>query len=485
MLSPMNHRNTLIITLHLIGIICLFLFTPSADAYDRDISRITLSDSIINPVTAEYIETAIDRATKEQVGALIIELDTPGGLISSTRRIVRAIMNAEIPIIVYVTPKGARAGSAGVFITLAANVAAMAPSTNIGAAHPVQMQQKQGFGETLERLVRRLTPKKKDSVEEKNDRTTTDATPPMEEKIVNDTRAWVSAIARERGRNIAWAERAVTESVSITDEEALRDGIIDIIATDFDDLLAQLDGRTVTLPSGEVTLATKNARIISIPMDTRLRWLAILAHPNIAYILLMLGFYGLLFEFTHPGIGFPGIAGAICLVLAFFGLQVLPTNIAGLILILLAIAMFFAEIKITSYGLLTLGGIVTLFLGSLILFTSSHDFLRVSLPIVIAFSLATALIALFLGTIVARLAKRRATTGSEGMVGAAGQVLHWQKDSGTVFVHGEIWNARSDAALEKDDRISVIAIEGMTLVVAKTTIGHSHLSKEVSCPRRS
>jgi membrane-bound serine protease (ClpP class) len=463
----MNIKNLVRPTLIAAFLAGLLLTTVGAQE-QGPIYRITLDDEIINPVAAEYIISAIDRAEKEKAACLIIELDTPGGLLSSTRTIVKRIMNANVPIVVYVAPKGARAGSAGVFITLAANIAAMAPSTNIGAAHPVQLADRRSTGEALEELIEKLSQKEEEKKAKKEPKK--EAKPkyqPMEQKVLSDTKAWVEAIARDRGRNVSWALKAVEESVSATETQAKKQRVIDFIAKDIDDLVAKLDGRRVELPAGKTIIKTTGITVVEIPKNFRLRWLAVLAHPNIAYILLMLGFYGLLFEFTHPGIGFPGIGGAICLILAFFGLQVLPTNYAGIALIALAIAMFIAEIKVTSYGLLTLGGIVTLFLGSLILFASPYEFMRASLPVIISFTAATLAVALFLAYMALRSQRRRPVTGAEGLVRATGEVISWEDRGGKVFVHGELWEAEADEELAPGNAIEVISVVGMVLIVKK------------------
>lgn len=459
-------RKTVCAAAILLGLLC----PPDAHSQGKQVYRISLEDSIINPVSAEYVTTSIDKAEKEGAACLIIEMDTPGGLLSSTRTIVKEIMNSSVPVVVYVAPKGARAGSAGVFITLAADVSAMAPSTNIGAAHPVELSEKRSTSEAIEELIKKLTDKKKDEGRRTKKPHDARRQEPMDQKVLNDTKAWVSAIARDRGRNVGWALKAVEESVSATETEAKRLGVIDIIASDMEDLIAKLDGRSVKLKDRTVTLRTRGAPIIDIEKNFRLRWLAVLAHPNIAYILLMLGFYGLVFEFTHPGIGFPGIAGAVCLILAFFGLQVIPTNYAGMALIVLAIVLFIAEVKVTSYGLLTLGGVATLFLGSLILFASPYEFMRVSLPIVLAFTLATLMIAIFLIFVVVRAQKRRPVTGAEGLVGAKGEVRAWSGGRGKVFVHGELWDARSAEELAVGADIDVVSVEGMTLDIKKHAV---------------
>lgn len=429
----------------------------AGDSEKGPIHLISLDDDIISPASAEYITTSIDRAEADGAACLIIELDTPGGLLSSTRTIVKGMMNAKVPIVVYVSPKGARAGSAGVFITLAANIAAMAPSTNIGAAHPVQIDDKQGTSDIFRDMLDRL------SNEPKKEKKPL----PMEEKILNDTKAWIAAIASERGRNAGWAIKAVEESASVTESKALQQRIIDFVALDIDDLIAKIDGKIAKTADGEKMIAAGKAMVVRIPKGFRLRWLMVLAHPNIAYILLMLGIYGLIFEFTHPGIVFPGVAGAICLIFAFFSLQVLPTNYAGVALIALALAMFIAEIKVTSYGLLTIGGILSLLLGSLILFSSPYDFMRVSLPIIGSFTAATAAIAMLLIYLVTRSRRKKITTGSEGLIDATGDVAAWDASAGRVLIHGEIWSARGEETLAKGDKIVVTAIDGMTLLVKK------------------
>jgi len=444
------------------------LISPNSYADSGKIHLLSITDDIINPVTAEYITTAIDAAQKENAEALIIQLDTPGGLLTSTRGIVKAIMNAGVPVVVYVSPRGARAGSAGVFITMTGHIAAMAPSTNIGAAHPVSLNEKRPAGDTIKDIIEALRNDSGDNKKQKNkkEEKKPDADV-MEKKVLNDTVAWAESIAEGRNRNKYWAVKAVTESVSITEKEALKDGVIDLIANDLTDLLDKIDGRSVKLSSGEKIVHTKGLEVVNIPMNLRAKTLSVVAHPNIILILMMLGFYGLLFEFTHPGIGFPGIAGAICIILAFFGLQVLPTSYAGLALIVLAVILFAAEVKVASYGLLTLGGVVSLFLGMLMLFPSPYEFMRVSIPVAGALALATLAVITFLTTIVVRISRRKTVTGAEGLVGETGEVKEWNGKSGKVFVHGEWWNAESSEELKKGDSIEVVKLEGMKLFVKK------------------
>ncbi|MFH1829235.1 MAG: nodulation protein NfeD [Pseudomonadota bacterium] len=464
--SPKFLRSSIICFVLLFGI---SLFASSEKTPGKIIYRAMLDDDIINPPVAEYIEGAIDKAEEDNAVCLIIELDTPGGLLTSTRTIVKKIMNSKIPVVTYVAPSGGRAGSAGVFITLASQVAAMAPSTNIGAAHPVSVggderESDESLGEALRKLFEQKEDEKGKTSKKAKKRKEPKAAP-MEQKVLQDTTAWAKAIAEATGRNASWAVKAVTDSASATDTEAMRLGIIDIIADSTEDLVNKLDGRSVTIQGKKVKINTVGASIVDMPKGFRLRFLIALAHPNIAYILMMLGFYGLLFEVTHPGIGFPGIAGAFCLVLAFFGLEVLPTNYAGIALIVLAIAMFIAEVKITSYGLLTIGGLISMVVGSLILFKSPYAFMRVSLPIVAAFTLSTLAIAIFLITIVAKSQRRKAVTGTEGMTGTVGHVQSWSGDHGKIFVHGEIWDASGPNDLAKDAKVKVVESKGMELKV--------------------
>jgi len=365
------------------ALLSLFLFPGNSLAQAPQVDLIRIQDDTINPITAEYIVDAIAQAEKNGSEILIIELDTPGGLLSSTRIIVKSILASKVPVVVYVAPSGARAGSAGVFITYAGHVAAMAPSTNIGAAHPVSLGGgRRSLWDSLRDLIDHFVSRKEDGKEKKV--TEEKEASPMESKVLQDTVAFIKALAQERGRNVHWAEQSVTQSKSITETEALKMDVIDLIAADPEDLLRQLDGRTVSLPDGEKTLKTKQADIHAVEMNFRQRFLNVLANPNFAYILLMLGFYGLLFEVTHPGIGVPGVLGAIFIILAFFSLQILPTNYAGLALIALALVLFVAEAFIPGLGLPTLGGIVCMFLGSMLLFDSPYEVMRVSWTLILS-----------------------------------------------------------------------------------------------------
>lgn len=479
----------------LIMVLSASLAAFSAFGEGGSVRVITIDDDIINPVAAEYIKDAIQKAERDGAECLVIRLDTPGGLLSSTRTIVKDILNADVPIVVYVAPSGARAGSAGLFITLASNIAAMAPSTNIGAAHPVDLG---GGGESWREAMKQLEKKLKEIErrqeetkpplpepgesepepeseeaeeigEDKEDEESTGST--MGDKIMNDTLAWTRGIARLRGRNEEWAVEAVTKSSSITETEALEKNVIDLVVKDLDELLEKIDGREVETASGIITLHTKKARIIGQDMTTRQKILMTISNPNIAYILMMLGFFGLLFEVTHPGIGFPGVAGAICLILAFYSFQTLPVNYAGVLLIALALILFVAEAKVVSYGLLTVGGLVCMTLGSLMLIDSPYQFMRVSTGVIIPMVLTTAAVAVFLVTLVIRAHSRRSVVGREGMLGLVGTAETDVLAEGKVFVHGEIWNARSPNPVSKGDGVKVVGVEGMTVIVESSPEG--------------
>ncbi|KPK41929.1 MAG: hypothetical protein AMJ78_04175 [Omnitrophica WOR_2 bacterium SM23_29] len=450
------------------------LILPHNDVFSKagQVCVIKIKEDTINPITADYIIKSIYKAHQDNSECLIIELDTPGGLLASTHTIVKEILSSRVPICVYIYPSGSRAGSAGVFITYASHIAAMAPSTHIGSAHPVSLgSQRRSIWDALRDLIDSFLKKEEGAKEDKakEQKKDTEDTDVMSEKVLNDTVAFIRSIAKERQRNVEWAEESVRVNASITEEEALKENVVEIIAKNEDDLLEQLDGREVKIENKTIILKTKSASITYIDMDFRQRFLNVLANPNVAFILLLLGFYGLLFEVTHPGIGFPGIAGAICIILAFFSMQILPTNYAGLALILLAIVLFVAEVKVPGFGLLTLGGLVCMILGSLILFDSPYKIMRVSLMLAISFSLATAGITIFLVGAAIKAHKRQVMSGKEGLIGKIGQAeTDIDKDKeGKVFIHGEIWNAVADEKIKKGEKVKVVKLDGMCLVVER------------------
>jgi membrane-bound serine protease (ClpP class) len=412
---------------------------PPAAAPLPSVTKIHLIeiDAPITPVVAEYIIKSIDRAKKAGAEALIIQLNTPGGLVDSTQQIVMKMMASDVPTVVYVAPSGARAASAGVFITLAANIAAMAPTTHIGAAHPVQMQGK--MDET------------------------------MEKKAVNDLAAMMRGIAEKRGRNAKWAEDAVRHSVSITETEALKLKVIDLIAPDIASLVKAMDNKTVDVLIGKKTLKTVGAEVITIKMGFRDKLLGIISNPNIAYILMILGFYGLYFELSNPGAIFPGVAGAICLILAFYALQTLPINYAGLMLIILAIALFIAEAFITSHGVLGVGGTIAMLMGSVMLIDSPAPVLQISWAVIIPAVAMSAIMFIITVTIAVRVYREKPTTGKEGLTGMQATAKTDILTDGQVFMRGEYWSAWSDEPIQKGEQVIVISVEGLKVKVRKKT----------------
>ncbi|MGA9117698.1 MAG: nodulation protein NfeD, partial [Bacteroidota bacterium] len=396
-------------------------------------------EASINPASADYIGQSIREAAAQGAECLVIRLNTPGGLLKSTRSIVSDLLRAPLPVIVYVSPQGAQSASAGAFITLAAHIAAMAPGTNIGAAHPVGMQGSEP-----------------DSI--------------MNEKATNDAAAFIRSISEKRNRNVRWAEDAVRRSISFTETEALRDTVIDLVATDLRDLLNQADGRIVTVQEKERRLRTKGAALTVKEMDWKHRLLDVLSDPSIAYIFFLLGVYGLLFELYNPGSILPGVVGFICLVLAFYSLHTLPINYAGLALLLFGIILFIAEIKVTSYGLLSVGGVISLVLGSIMLIDTESplEVISISWSVIIPAALCTALFFAFAIGMGIRAQRRRPATGAEGMVGGEGEALGDLHPEGQVRVRGEIWKAVSlDGRIRAGARIRVERIQDLTLFVRR------------------
>jgi len=393
-------------------------------------------EGVINPVTLRLVGIAIDRAQAEGAQALVIQLDTPGGLERSMRAIVQRMMNADVPVIVFVAPTGARAASAGVFITMAAHVAAMAPATNIGAASPVSL----GGG----------------------------ADKTMMKKIENDAAAFIRTVALERGRNADWAEKAVRQAVAITEREAVKLKVVDLVADSIPDLLDKIDGRAVKLPKGTTTLATKGAPVRPIEIGFRDRFLNVITDPNVAYVLMMLGMLGLFFELSNPGVILPGVIGGISLILAFFAFQSLPINYAGLLLILFGIVLLVAEIKIVSHGVLAIGGIISMALGSLMLFDSPEVGFRVSWWVITPMVGATAGLFLFVVAAGVRALGQPPATGAEGLIGKTASVRERLAPEGQVMVSGEIWRAVAEGEpVEIGGQVRIVAVDGLTLKVTK------------------
>jgi membrane-bound serine protease (ClpP class) len=392
--------------------------------------------SPIHPVSAELIEDAIQAADQAGAAALVIELDTEGGLMTSTRDITRAILGARTPVVVYVAPSGAQAASAGFFILMSADVAAMAPGTNAGAAHPVG-----GQGEDIPDILGK--------------------------KVEQDAAANIRSLALRNGRNVKLAEEAVLQSRSYTAQEALDGKLIDVVSPNLPALVRALDGRVVKRGEATVTLRTAGAEVHRFAISPLRGLLGILADPNVTYLLFGLGWLGLLFELMHPGAVLPGVVGAICLILSFYGLSVLPVNIAGLALIILSVIFFILEIKITSYGMLTVAGVICLVLGSLMLFKTPEPALRVSVELVTMLSTFTLLVVGFLAWMALRAQRTPVRTGVEGLVHEVGRAQSALAPRGKVFVHGEIWDAVADEPVAAGDPVEVVAVRNFTLAVRR------------------
>jgi membrane-bound serine protease (ClpP class) len=415
----------------------LFQTTPLfSKGSDGNRLEVITYEGIINPVASEFILQSIKEAEEENAEALIIQLDTPGGLDSSMRTIVKRILSAEVPVVVYVSPSGARAASAGVFILEAAHFAVMASGTNIGAAHPVSI----GGGEM---------------------------TSEMSKKVENDAAAYIRSIAEKRGRNADWPQKAVRESVSISEKEALTLKVVDWASSDLKELSATLDGRTAPLEKGNKTLQTKNVSFHFKTMSLRFRLLNAIIDPNVAYILMLLGVYGILFELYNPGLILPGIVGGISIILAFYSFQTLPINYAGLLLIILGVILFLTELTLPSYGMLTVGGTISLLLGSLLLYRTGLSNLTVSWSMILSMTAATFLFfVVIIGKAVGAL-KRPVMTGKESLINQKGVARTDIKPKGTVFIQGELWDAVSEEPVSANEEIIVIEVEGMVLKVKK------------------
>ncbi|MCO5250825.1 MAG: nodulation protein NfeD [Candidatus Kapabacteria bacterium] len=405
---------------------------------NASVTMITIEGGI-SPAVASYIITSLEKSEEMGAEAMLLRLNTPGGLLESTRDIVSTFLNSKIPIIVYVAPGGSRAGSAGVFITLAAHVAVMAPGTNIGAAHPVGIDG------------------------------SSDSSSAMTSKIVNDTKAFIRTIAEKRNRNIAWAEQTVESSISSTETEALAEGAIDFIAVSVKSLLDSADGMVVTTASGQKKLRLRDVEIIEIEKSWRDHILMTLSDPNIAYLLIMLGIYGLIFELKSPGSIAPGVVGGISLLLAAYSLKMLPVNMVGVAFILLAFILFVIEFFVQSYGLLSVSGVVSLFFGSILLIDSPLEFMRISMTLIVVVTLATAVFVAILAYYGIKAQSRKKEGGSQAVIGMTGTARtdFVQGTGGKVHVYGELWQAKSDDDIKIGDKVTVTAIEGFTLIVKK------------------
>ena len=418
----------------LLGACCLFAVLGAPALAGQRVVVLTIDDSI-QPASLRYLKRGLDTADRSGAEATIIELNTPGGLLTSLRQMTTAITGAERPVVVYVTPSGGQAASAGFFLVVAADVAAMAPGTNTGAAHPVG-----GQGEDLAKTIG--------------------------EKITNDAAALIRSLATQRGRPADLAEKAVTESLSWTEREALDKKLIDIVANDRAELLKKLDGRTVKRFDGrEVTLHLGDPEVVGVAPNATDKLLSVIAHPNIAYLLFLLGLVGIYFELSHPGAILPGVLGGVAILLALFALSVLPVNYVGILLILLAIVFFIAEVKVTSYGMLTVAGLVSFVLGSLMLVDSPIPGMRVSLSVILPAAVVVAAVSIFLLTRVLKSHRTVPITGAEGIIGEVGEAVTPLDPRGRVLVHGEYWEAQADRPAEAGTPVRVVRVADRRLDV--------------------
>ncbi len=420
----------------ILSILLLLFAALDIDAAENEVLIVTIADAI-SPGTAEFIVDVLEKASDSNAACLIIQLDTPGGLGESMRRIVQAIYACRVPVVVYVAPDGARAASAGVMITMAADIAAMAPGTNIGAAHPVGVG-----GKEIEKS--------------------------MADKVVNDMVAFVQGIAQRRGRNAEWAEKAVRESVSITADEAVKENVVDLVAKDLDTLLAEIHGREV---ADKGKLDVEKASRTEIKEGLRTKILKTISDPNIVYILLMIGLAGLYFELSHPGAIFPGVVGGIALILAFFSMQTLPVNTTGILLIAVAVILFILELKVTSYGMLSVAGIICIFLGSLMLFKGAGPQFQVAWQVLVPTVVLISGFFVSLAYLVVRAHTRPARTGAEGLVGMLGEVKQVHGTQGKVMVHGELWQAEFSDAVAEGEKVTITHVNNLVVMAAPAASG--------------
>jgi membrane-bound serine protease (ClpP class) len=414
--------------LMILMVLCLSAGSAAAKAGDIEVMRISGS---INPGVADFLKNAVEKASSDRAACLIIELDTPGGLAESMRQMVQTILSSPVPIVVYVSPSGARAASAGVMITMAADIAAMAPGTNIGAAHPVSAGGK-------------------------------DIDSTMSEKVTNDMVAQARSVAEKRGRNADWVEKAIRKSVSVTETQAVREKIVDLEATDLKDLIGKIDGREIP---GKGRLHLAGAAIVPVKESLRTKILRTISDPNIAYILMMIGLAGLYFELASPGAVLPGVVGAMALILSFFAFQTLPVNYAGILLILLAVVFFILELKVASYGMLSVAGIASLLLGSLMLFHQGEGGIGVAVTVLLPSVMMVSGFFVLVAWLVVRAHAARSRSGAEGMVGEIGVVKKALNPMGKVFVHGELWHATAASPLSAGTRVRVKRVRNLLLEV--------------------
>jgi membrane-bound serine protease (ClpP class) len=455
MSQQIRHANSRLAKLLFTALLLAPVWYPSADSRTAVVLDI---EGAVGPATSDYIHRGIEHAREHRAQLVIMRMDTPGGLDTAMREIIQDILVSTVPVVSYVTPGGARAASAGTYILYASHVAAMTPGTNLGAATPVEIG---GLPDPDS-----LTGKDK---QDREDDGATDNGDAMERKRVNDAAAYIRGLARMRNRNMEWAEQAVREGVSLAAEEALEMGVVDIVANDMADLLGQLQGREVTIMGESVTLDTTGMQLVVVEPDWRSRLLAVITDPNVAYVLMLIGIYGLFFEFANPGYVLPGVAGAISLVLALYAFQILPVNYAGLALLALGIMFMLAEVFVPSFGALGFGGVIAFVIGSVILFDEGGTGYAVSLPLILSLSVISAGFFLFVVGAAVKARNRPVVSGQEEMLHSTGVVIESAAGAGRVRVHGEVWQAESAVPLKRGDRVRVVGVDGLVLKVQPET----------------
>ncbi len=442
------------------------LTAPLAAQEETPIGGVVLVvDGIIGPASMDFIVRGIDKAESAGSEILVVKLNTPGGLDSSTRAIISRILASDVPVVTYVAPSGSRAASAGTYILYASHVAAMAPATNLGSATPVTLAPGGVGGDDRDRRRGQRDGEDDDEEDSGPDERRPAPGSAMQRKVINDSVAYIKGLARLRGRNEEWAERAVREAVNLTAEDALEENVIDVVADDLPDLLAQIDGRVVELEKREVTLATAALPMTTVEPDWRTKFLAVITNPNVACILMLLGIYGLFFELSNPGAIIPGVLGGISILLALYAFQVLPINYAGVALILLGIAFIVGEMFVPSFGALGIGGAVAFIVGSIILIDTDIEALKISLPLIAAVAVLTAMFTFTLITLAIRQRRRPVVSGREELLGSEGEAVVDFDGEGRVHIHGEQWAARTDEPVRRGQRVTVRDIDGLTLVI--------------------
>ena len=449
------------------GIIFLLIFSWSSPlvAQEGDHAIWLTIDGAIGPASHDYLKRSFDKAIEQNAQVIIIQMNTPGGLDASMRDIIRDIIASPIPVISFVSPSGSRAASAGTYILYASHIAAMGPATNLGAATPVQITGFPPGGGAFDKDPEGGDDQKQASQD------------PMTSKIINDAVAYIRGLAQMRGRNADWAEQAVRDAASLTAEEAVSEGVIDLMATSIPDLLSKIDGRTINVLGQEKTLSTKNMTVQRLEQDWRTRLLAVITDPNVAYILMLLGIYALIFEFSNPGTIFSGVIGAVFLLLALFAFQVLPINYAGLALILLGIAFMLGEVFVPSFGALGIGGVIAFVIGSVMLLDTGVPGYGVSIPLIATFALLSAAFFMLILGMAIKARQRPVVSGMEQLIDGVGEVLEDFDCHGWIRIHGERWAVQTNTPLKHGQKVRVTAVNGLVLMV-KPYSNHSEQTKE-------